>query len=48
MLVVTLDIMAGEVIDSLMKGKEWYYDITAAADIHGAGIGNKHTEQVHD
>lgn len=31
MLVVTLDIMADEVIDNLIQGKEWYYDITAAA-----------------
>lgn len=31
MLVVTLDITADEVIDSLLRGKEWYYDITAVA-----------------
>ncbi len=31
MLVVTLDITADEVIGSLLQGKEWYYDITAAA-----------------
>ncbi len=31
MLVVTLDITADEVLESLIRGKEWYYDITAAA-----------------
>lgn len=31
MLVVTRDSMADEVIGNLIKGKEWYYDITAAA-----------------
>lgn len=31
MLVVTLDITADEVLDSLIRGKEWYYDITAVA-----------------
>ncbi len=31
MLVITRDIMAEEVIGNLLKGKEWYYDITAAA-----------------
>lgn len=31
MLVITMDIMAEEVIGNLIKGKEWYYDITAAA-----------------
>lgn len=31
MLVVTLDITADEVLESLIRGKEWHYDITAAA-----------------
>lgn len=31
MLVVTLDITADEVLDCLLRGKEWYYDITAVA-----------------
>ena len=30
MLVVTKDILAEEVLGNLIKGKEWYYDITAA------------------
>ena len=30
MLVVTKDILADEVIGNLIRGKEWYYDITAA------------------
>ena len=30
MLVITKDILAEEVLGNLMKGKEWYYDITAA------------------
>lgn len=30
MLVVTKDILADEVLGNLIKGKEWYYDITAA------------------
>lgn len=30
MLVITKDILAEEVIGNLIKGKEWYYDITAA------------------
>ncbi len=30
MLVITRDLMAEEVIGNLIKGKEWYYDITAA------------------
>lgn len=30
MLVITRDLMAEEVIDNLIRGKEWYYDITAA------------------
>ncbi len=40
MLVVTLDITADEVIDSLMKGKEWYYDITAAAVYDADRVGS--------
>ena len=44
MLVVTRDIMADEVIGNLIKGKEWYYDITAAviydADKKGSTIQN--------
>ena len=31
MLVITKDILAEEVLGNLIKGKEWYYDITAAA-----------------
>ena len=42
MLVVTRDITADEVIGNLIKGKEWYYDITAAviydADKKGSTI----------
>jgi len=42
MLVVTKDQIAEEVIDNLIKGKEWYYDITAAvvydADRKGQSI----------
>ncbi|MDE6621915.1 MAG: sugar transferase [Lachnospiraceae bacterium] len=30
MLVITKDILAEEVLGNLLKGKEWYYDITAA------------------
>lgn len=30
MLVITKDILAEEVLGNLIKGKEWYYDITAA------------------
>lgn len=42
MLVITKDILAEEVIGNLIKGKEWYYDITAAviydADRKGSTI----------
>lgn len=44
MLVITKDILAEEVLGRLIKGKEWYYDITAAviydADRKGAMIRN--------
>ena len=44
MLVITRDITADEVIGNLIKGKEWYYDITAAviydADKKGSTIQN--------
>ena len=30
MLVITKDILMEEVLGNLIKGKEWYYDITAA------------------
>jgi len=42
MLVITKDILAEEVLGNLIKGKEWYYDITAAvvydADRRGKAI----------
>lgn len=40
MLVVTLDITANEVIESLVRGKEWYYDITAVAVYDADRVGN--------
>lgn len=44
MLVITRDMTADEVIGNLIKGKEWYYDITAAviydADKKGSTIQN--------
>ena len=39
MLVITKDLMAEEVISNLIKGKEWYYDITAAVVYDADRIG---------
>lgn len=43
LLVITKDILAEEVLGNLIKGKEWYYDITAAviydADRRGRTVG---------
>jgi len=40
MLVVTLDITADEVLESLIRGKEWYYDITAVAVYDADRVGS--------